>query len=246
MKDKEKDITLLTIDPINQKYIDQLHLEKVDVEELVDDTQRIIDGKIRNISSRLNEKEKQLERIEAFVRSKLQFQKSNELETIKQEYEVQINNLKYSHNEEVIQMKNEIEKSKKYLDELEKLKQSQKQDADLFKTESTKLKKLQKEIENYKNKLKKIDELQEVLKSKNEEIKSKDNELVKLQNKIKTKESDIISLNDQLLLEKSKMSKETKDIKQELEISLKEIKQKDEVISKDDKHLKFFKLFSLF
>ena len=139
IKEKDKNISIMTADAGNYNYLDQIQKEKAEAEELIDDTQKLIDGKIRTISARLAEKEKQLERIENNVRSKIDSINSNLLPQARLELEQKMNSLKNTHKDEVEQLKAEIENSKKYQEELNQLKLTQRQDKELLKSESEKL-----------------------------------------------------------------------------------------------------------
>lgn len=94
---------------LNQDYASSLQAEKEKAEELVDDTQKMIDRNIRNLTSRLSEKEKKLEKITSEVKTKLDALDAHTNSTLKQSYEDKISDLKLKHRKEINDLKTELE-----------------------------------------------------------------------------------------------------------------------------------------
>lgn len=184
---QEKEV-ISNSDDAFKEYRKKIMKEKMDAEELIDDTQTLIDSKIRNLNSRLSEKEKLLNKIMVEVRERVETAKVLTQEKLKNEHEETVNSLRLAHKTEINSLKGQIESL-----------QSQQQDSD--EAEATQ---------------KKIDDLLDSIKKKVKEIKDKNDEIINLNTEINKKDDEIISLSDQLLSSKAKHSKEMKELKQDL------------------------------
>ena len=191
---------------IQNSYRKKLQKEKTDVEELIDDTQGLIESKIRNLNSRLSEKEKLLNKVIVDVRERIEAAKMQTVENMSKSHNKQISDLKIAH-------KNEMNSLKQKILELEAQ---------------------ENEVSDVGASQDKIDELMITVKRKTQELKDKNDEIIEINNEIQQKDDEIISLSDQILALKSKHLKEVKDLKANLSRVSQELETSNQLQTEND------------
>lgn len=202
----------LNNDDAYSSYRKKLQKEKAEVEELIDDTQSLIDSKIRNLNSRLSEKEKLLNKLIVDVRERIEAAKASTVTPLKQDYEQKITDLKLSHKADLNSLNNQMTELRAKLAEHDGSSKYSHSNND-----------------NIANNQEQINELMNTIKKKTLDLKSKNDELLELNSEIEKKDNDILALNDQILATKSKHNKEVKDLKAEISKLTQDLESKNDI-----------------
>ncbi|CAI2373088.1 unnamed protein product [Moneuplotes crassus] len=226
-KENTKEITL-SAEASENTHKEKLKELKIEAEEMIEDTQKSLEGQIRTITARLGEKEKRLERVIKEVRQRMETIESGKSSIANQTYEAEINTLTEKHQREINSLKEKLGNANVLEKQLEEMQENQHEIESLKQTLQSKTNLIEKLTQDIADKNTEINELSDKLieeqRSRSKEIKDLKIELsetLKLEEENQQLDAKIESLKEQIKDIRARTSDEINEITQE----------KDEIIT---------------
>lgn len=257
---KEKDLNLQKSKE-RDRFEKELKEAKTEAEELVDDTQKLLDSKLRNLSSRLAEKERVLEKVVSEVNEKIHALETHTKTQLSNDHKATLRELEQKYKTEITQLKNRIKEQEELEDKLEDLKNNESEIDSLkesLKKKSSEIKKLRDDIttlneeldeerSKYSKRISEIHQLKQDLITKDREVTTKTNEISQLQDSLSTLstnltecQSEVESLKNQIKEKNNEirlLSSHNSKIKEDLETANWSLQQANDSLSDKEKQI---------